>query len=90
MLENTWKHVAALDYPYVKVYVLDDGASDETRDLAASFGFNCEFCYLLGRLFIAWGWVGLGLRRCFFWMMEPAMKLGISQLRSGLTVRFGI
>eukprot|EP00752_Nemacystus_decipiens_P002163 g2060.t1 len=40
LLANTWMHVAALDYPDVKVYVLDDGKSDEVKTLAASFGFE--------------------------------------------------
>lgn len=42
LLANTWKHVAALDYPDVKVFVLDDGKSEDVRALAASFGFQCE------------------------------------------------
>ncbi|CAN0147914.1 unnamed protein product, partial [Ectocarpus fasciculatus] len=33
LLANTWQHVAALDYPHVKVFVLDDGASDEVKAL---------------------------------------------------------
>ncbi|CAN0266234.1 unnamed protein product [Ectocarpus fasciculatus] len=40
LLANTWKHVAALDYPHVKVFVLDDGASDEVKALASVFGFE--------------------------------------------------
>lgn len=43
LLANTWKYVSMLDYPRVSVHVLDDGACDEVRDLAAEFGFNCEF-----------------------------------------------
>ena len=42
LLANTWRHVAALDYPDVKVFVLDDGKSDDVKTLAASFGFECE------------------------------------------------
>ena len=42
LLANTWRHVAALDYPDVKVFVLDDGKSQEVKALAASFGFECE------------------------------------------------
>ncbi|CAM9713813.1 unnamed protein product [Ectocarpus sp. 12 AP-2014] len=40
LLANTWKHVAALDYPDLKVFVLDDGASDEVKALASVFGFE--------------------------------------------------
>ncbi|CAM9197832.1 unnamed protein product, partial [Scytosiphon promiscuus] len=42
LLANTWKHVSALDYPSEKinVFVLDDGASEPVRDLAAAFGFE--------------------------------------------------
>lgn len=43
ILANTWNHVAALDYPHVSVHVLDDGASDDVQNLAARYGFNCEF-----------------------------------------------
>lgn len=42
LLANTWRHVEALDYPDVKVFVLDDGKSDEVKALAATFGFECE------------------------------------------------
>lgn len=42
VLANTWKYVKALNYPFVKVHVLDDGAKDEVRDLAAEFAFECE------------------------------------------------
>lgn len=42
LLSNTWKYIHALDYPNFSVFVLDDGASDEVRDLTAKFGFNCE------------------------------------------------
>lgn len=42
LLSNTWKHVAELDYPSFTVHVLDDGAQDGVRDLAAEFGFQCE------------------------------------------------
>ncbi|CAM9271549.1 unnamed protein product, partial [Ectocarpus sp. 4 AP-2014] len=40
LLANTWQHVAALDYPDFKVFVLDDGASDEVAALASKFGFE--------------------------------------------------
>ncbi|CAM9227257.1 unnamed protein product, partial [Ectocarpus sp. 6 AP-2014] len=40
LLANTWKYVAALDYPDFKVFVLDDGASDEVKALASVFGFE--------------------------------------------------
>ncbi|CAM9791095.1 unnamed protein product, partial [Scytosiphon promiscuus] len=43
LLANTWKHVSALEYypgVAVKVYVLDDGASEEVRELAGTFGFE--------------------------------------------------
>lgn len=43
ILANTWQYVAELDYPHLKVHVLDDGAQDEVRDLASAFGFKCEF-----------------------------------------------
>ena len=42
LLRNTWNHIRALDYPNFAVHVLDDGAKDDVRDLAAVFGFNCE------------------------------------------------
>jgi len=42
ILRNTYKYVAELEYPAsrLKVHVLDDGASDEVKFLAQSFGFN--------------------------------------------------
>lgn len=42
ILDNTWKHVTQLDWPAdkLKVYVLDDGAKDAVRDLAARYGFE--------------------------------------------------
>lgn len=43
ILANTWKYVSEMDYPHFKVFVLDDGAQDTVRDLAAVFGFECEF-----------------------------------------------
>lgn len=50
LLANTWNHVQALDYPRVTVHVLDDGAKDEVRALAAEYGFECEWgehrCFL--------------------------------------------
>ena len=40
-LENTYRHVAALDYPGdVRVYALDDSGRDQVRDLADRFGFR--------------------------------------------------
>lgn len=42
LLENTWRHVRDLDYPYFTAYVLDDGANDEVEALAAAYGFECE------------------------------------------------
>jgi cellulose synthase (UDP-forming) len=41
VLDNTYRHVAALDYPgLINVLVLDDGARDEVRDLADRYGFG--------------------------------------------------
>ncbi|CAM9274163.1 unnamed protein product, partial [Laminaria digitata] len=40
LLDNTWKHVGALDYPNVAVHVLDGGAKEEVRQLARLHGFN--------------------------------------------------
>jgi hypothetical protein len=42
ILNNTWKYVEKLKYPRHKfnVYVLDDGAQDAVRDLAAKFKFE--------------------------------------------------
>ena len=40
ILRNTYTHIAALDYPNLSVHVLDDGASDELKELAKSFNFN--------------------------------------------------
>ena len=44
LLDNTWTHVRALDYPAakIKVYVLDDGAKEEVRHLAEMYGFECK------------------------------------------------
>ena len=42
VLDNTWKHIRALDYPNLTVHVLDDGAKEEVRQLADMHGFNCE------------------------------------------------
>lgn len=47
LLANTWDHVLALDYPHVTVHVLDDGAKDEVKALAAEYGFECERLYLI-------------------------------------------
>lgn len=44
LLDNTWKYVSMLDYPHITVHVLDDGAKDDVRDLAAAYGFKCEGC----------------------------------------------
>ncbi|CAM9911429.1 unnamed protein product, partial [Ascophyllum nodosum] len=40
LLANTWNYVHALDYPRATVHVLDDGAKDDVRDLAAEHGFK--------------------------------------------------
>lgn len=42
VIENTWRHVAKLDYPEdkLKVYVLDDGAMDEVREMSKKYGFE--------------------------------------------------
>jgi hypothetical protein len=42
ILRNTYKYIANLEYPAsrLKVYVLDDGASDEVKRLAKSFNFT--------------------------------------------------
>ncbi|KAF8545433.1 nucleotide-diphospho-sugar transferase [Trichophaea hybrida] len=42
ILENTYKHIQALQYPEgkLKVYVLDDGGMDSVKQLAESYGFN--------------------------------------------------
>lgn len=42
LLRNTWRNVAAMDYPSFEVHVLDDGAKDAVRDLAETFGFRCK------------------------------------------------
>lgn len=42
VLANAWNFVSSLDYPLVTVNVLDDGAKDDVRDLAAQFCFQCE------------------------------------------------
>lgn len=42
LLNNTWKYVSTMDYPHYSVYVLDDGAKDDVRVLAAEYGFQCE------------------------------------------------
>lgn len=42
VLANTWKHICRLDYPHLAVYVLDDGAKEEVRHLAALHGFSCK------------------------------------------------
>ncbi|KAF3349938.1 hypothetical protein HYQ45_010342 [Verticillium longisporum] len=41
ILENTWNHIARMDWPAnkLKVYVMDDGAQEEVRLLAERFGF---------------------------------------------------
>lgn len=39
ILENTYKHVKALEYNYLSVFVLDDGKSDAVRELAQKYGF---------------------------------------------------
>ncbi|CAB1108090.1 GT2 [Ectocarpus sp. CCAP 1310/34] len=38
LLANTWKYVAAMDYPDFKVFLLDDGASEGVQALASTFG----------------------------------------------------
>ena len=42
ILENTWKHIAALDYPECKksVFVLDDGADAAIKSLASRYNFH--------------------------------------------------
>lgn len=41
VLNNTWRHVAALRYGGpLQVWVLDDALSDDTRTLAQTYGFN--------------------------------------------------
>lgn len=45
MLSSSWSFVAALDYPRFIVHVLDDGAQDAVKTLAAAYGFNCEQAY---------------------------------------------
>lgn len=42
ILRNTWEHVSKLEWPAdkIKVYVLDDGAMDSVKAMAAEFGFN--------------------------------------------------
>lgn len=42
VLDNTWRHVAAIEHPGLNVYVLDDGAKEEVRTLARIYGFRCE------------------------------------------------
>lgn len=40
IIENTYKHVKALEYNNFKVWVLDDGRSDSVRVLAEKYGFG--------------------------------------------------
>lgn len=40
LLNNTWTYVKQMDYPHLSVYVLDDGAKDEVKALAESYGFT--------------------------------------------------
>ena len=42
VLENTYKYVQQLQYPAakLKVYVLDDGASDAVKSMAHNYGYN--------------------------------------------------
>ncbi|CAM9639443.1 unnamed protein product, partial [Choristocarpus tenellus] len=40
LMANTYKYVQALDWPNLKVHVLDDGANEEIRYLADLHGFN--------------------------------------------------
>ncbi|UJO13869.1 Cellulose synthase catalytic subunit [UDP-forming] [Fulvia fulva] len=42
VLENTYKYVQQLQYPTtkLKVYVLDDGASDAVKTMAQTYGYN--------------------------------------------------
>ncbi|KXS93710.1 hypothetical protein AC578_8278 [Pseudocercospora eumusae] len=42
VLENTYKYVKQLQYPAckLKVYVLDDGASDAVKSIAQQYGYN--------------------------------------------------
>jgi len=42
IIENTWRHVARLQYPKdkLKIHVLDDGAMDEVLELSRKYGFN--------------------------------------------------
>lgn len=40
VLRNTYSYVAKLNWPSFKVYVLDDGASEEVRRAASEFGFE--------------------------------------------------
>lgn len=52
LLANTWDYVAALDYRNVVVHVLDDGADDAVRELAAKYGFRCKLvCIVLDEFF---------------------------------------
>lgn len=39
VVRPTFAAVAKIDYPYFRVTILDDGRSDELRDLAAAYGF---------------------------------------------------
>ncbi|KAF7191553.1 Cellulose synthase catalytic subunit [UDP-forming] [Pseudocercospora fuligena] len=45
ILENNWNHVEALDWPQdrIKVWVLDDGASDAVKAMAAEERFNFHY-----------------------------------------------
>lgn len=40
IINNTWNYVSKLDWPNLRVHVLDDGKSDEVKQLAGRFGFN--------------------------------------------------
>lgn len=42
VLDNTWRHVAALNYSRISVHVLDDGGKEEVRILAKMYKFECE------------------------------------------------
>lgn len=42
ILENTWTHIAAMDYPKgkMKTFILDDGAQDDVKALCERFNFT--------------------------------------------------
>ena len=40
VIENTLKHIKAIDYPNFSTYILDDGGDNQLKYMAAQYGFN--------------------------------------------------